>query len=86
MILSDCIKFILQKLFSVFELNRAKSNLKFKRVYSNKVDKMKGLRCDQIIKLTGIKTAKDYPENPEKLRRIKYYDKELDKMIRPLSF
>ena len=59
-----------------FFIIRAKSNLKFKRVYSNKVDKTKGLRCDQIIKLTGIKTAKDYPE---KLRRIKYYDKELDK-------
>ena len=59
-----------------FFIIRAKSNLKFKRVYSSNVDKMNGLRCDQTIKLTGLKTVKDYPE---KLRRIKYYDKELDK-------
>ena len=46
-----------------FFIIRAKSNLKFKRVYSNKVDKTEGLKCDQTIKLTGLKTVKDYPEN-----------------------
>lgn len=56
---------------AVFFVIRAKSNLKFRRVYSHPVDKSSGLRCDQTINLTGFYTAKDYPE---KLRRIKYYD------------
>jgi hypothetical protein len=54
---------------------RAKDNLAFQRVYSRKVDKTTGLRCDQTIKLTGYKTRKDYPTH---LRRVKYYDKEHD--------
>jgi hypothetical protein len=57
---------------------RAKDNLKFKRVSSQKVDKSVGLKCDQIIKLTGIKTSKLYPK---KLRRIKYYDAEHDLLL-----
>ena len=59
-----------------FFIIRAKSNLKFQRVYSKKVDKSLGLICDQTIKLTGVKTSKDYPQH---LRRIKYHDKELQK-------
>ncbi|GAI74129.1 unnamed protein product, partial [marine sediment metagenome] len=34
--------------------------------------KTPGLKCDQTIFLTGINSAKEYPD---KLRRIKYYDK-----------
>lgn len=52
---------------------RAKANMKFKRMYSAKVDKTKGVLCDQIGKLTGFYTSKNYPE---KLRKIKYYDNE----------
>jgi len=52
---------------------RAKSNLKFNRIYSRKVDKETGVLCDQIGKLSGTKTGKQYPE---KIRRIKYYDSE----------
>jgi hypothetical protein len=59
-------------------LIRAKKNLKFKRVYSAKVDKAKGLRCDQTVRLTGFYTSKDYPE---KLRRIKYHDSETDRTL-----
>lgn len=59
-----------------FFIIRAKSNLNCQRLYSNKVDKQLGLKCDQIIKLTGVKSTKDFPD---KLRRIKYYDEELDK-------
>jgi len=55
-----------------FFVIRAKKNLKFKRIYSRPVDKTTGLRCDQIIKLTGKKSAIAYPE---KLRRIKFFDK-----------
>lgn len=54
-----------------FWVIRAKKNLKWKRVYSRKVDKTTGLRCDQIIKLTGKKSALYYPD---KLRRIKFFD------------
>ena len=59
-----------------FFVIRAKKNMKFKRLYSSQVDKSTGLRCDQIIKLTGNKTSVAYPE---KLRRIKFYDKDKPK-------
>jgi len=52
---------------------RAKSNLKLKRMYSNKVDKTTGVKCDQIGKLTGFYVSKQYPD---KLRKVKFYDKE----------
>ncbi|MDP8204592.1 MAG: IS4 family transposase [Candidatus Tenebribacter mawsonii] len=52
---------------------RAKKNLKFKRLYSNKVDKSKGLRCDQTVKLMGYYQKKDYSET---IRRVKFYDEE----------
>ena len=57
---------------------RAKKNMKFKRLYSHKIDKTSGLRCDQTIILTGTKTSMQYPE---KLRRIVYYDIEKDKRL-----
>jgi hypothetical protein len=52
---------------------RAKSNLKFRRTYSNKVDRTTGVLCDQIGILTGFYTSKEYPK---KIRRVKYFDKE----------
>jgi len=55
-----------------FFVIRAKKNLKFKRLYSHPIDKSKGLRCDQTIKLTGTKSETLYPD---KLRRIKFFDK-----------
>ncbi|MCD4684052.1 MAG: IS4 family transposase [Bacteroidales bacterium] len=58
---------------SAFFVVRAKSNLKFRRMYSRKVDKTKGVQCDQIGKLTGFYVSKDYPD---KLRRVKFYDDE----------
>ncbi|HEA30821.1 hypothetical protein LCGC14_1978020 [marine sediment metagenome] len=58
---------------SAYFVVRAKSNTKFRRMYSNKVDKPTGIRCDQIGKLSGFYTSQEYPE---KLRRVKYYDKE----------
>lgn len=59
-----------------FFVTRAKSNTKMKRHYSNPVtdkEKQSGIRCDQVVALTGYKARKNYPE---KLRRIKYYDAE----------
>ena len=61
---------------SAFFVTRAKSNLKFQRVYSHPIDKSLGLKCDQTVILTGFYATKDYPE---KIRRIKYYDQTTDK-------
>ena len=58
-------------LASAFFVTRAKSNTKLRRLYSQAVDQSTGLRCDQTVVLTGVKTPRYYPE---KLRRIKYYD------------
>ncbi len=63
---------------SAFFVLRAKKNLKFRRLYSNKVDKSTGLKCDQIGVFVGYYQQKDYPE---KIRRIKYYDNETDKLF-----
>ena len=52
---------------------RAKSNLKFRRMYSKKTDKSTGILCDQLGKLTGFYVSKDYPD---KLRRVKFHDQE----------
>lgn len=57
-----------------FFVTRAKHNTKMKRMYSGPVtseEKKMGIRCDQVVALTGYKAKKDYPE---KLKRIKYYD------------
>jgi len=56
---------------SSFFVVRAKSNLKFKRMYSNKINKNNGVKVDQIGKLTGFYVSKEYPD---KIRKIKYYD------------
>jgi IS4 transposase len=63
---------------AAFFVIRAKSNLKFRRLYSHPIKKITGLRCDQTIVLTGFYSSKSYPE---KLRRIKYYDPETDKTL-----
>jgi hypothetical protein len=54
---------------------RAKNNFNFKRQRSFKCDKGLGVQCDQTVLLAGFYVSKDYPE---KLRRIKYYDEEID--------
>ena len=61
-----------------FFVTRAKRNFQFKRRYSHPVDKATGLRSDQTIMLTGVESAKDYPEQ---LRRIHYYDAETRKHL-----
>lgn len=50
---------------------RARDNLRFNRMYSQKVDKDAGIKCDQIGTFTNQKSFGRYPQ---KLRRIKYYD------------
>ncbi|MCP4634384.1 MAG: IS4 family transposase [candidate division Zixibacteria bacterium] len=56
---------------SAIFVTRSKSNTGLRRLYSHKIDKSTGVRCDQTVVLTGYYSKKDYPE---KLRRIKYFD------------
>ena len=59
-----------------FFITRAKDNLSFRRLYSRPVDKSTGVRCDQTIALANYQARRDYPD---KLRRIKYFDKETNR-------
>ena len=65
------------KSFAYFVV-RAKSNLKFKRIYSKKTDKSTGVIYDQIGKIDGFYTSKDYLE---KIRKVKFFDTENKKML-----
>jgi len=56
-----------------FFVIRAKSNLKYRRLYSRPVDKSTGLRCDQTIVLT-----QSFADYPQQLRLVKFYDAEND--------
>jgi len=56
----------------------AKTNLKFKRIYSRPVEKNTGLRCDQTISLVNFYALKNYPE---RLRRVKIFDAKNDRTL-----
>jgi len=58
-----------------FFVIRPKSNTRFVRVYSRAVDKSTGLRCDQTVRLTGVKSRVDYPQY---LRYVAFYDAQND--------
>jgi len=58
-------------LSGAFFVIRAKDNFRFRRLYSQPVDKATGLQCDQIITTRNFYARKDYPE---KLRRIRFFD------------
>lgn len=66
--------FVIQQADAFF-ITRAKENMNYRRVYSARVNKSKGIKCDQTIMFNNYYAAKDYPE---KIRRIKYYDIETD--------
>jgi hypothetical protein len=61
-----------------FFITRAKKNMQFYRRSSRPIERSTGLRCDQTILLTGVRTAQRYP-NP--LRRIHYFDAEKDSRL-----
>ena len=63
---------------AAFFVIRGKSNLQCRRLYSRPVDKRTGLRCDQTVVLTGVQSARNYPD---KLRRIKYHDGQTGKTL-----
>jgi len=73
--------FDFERLFKIhvakaFFVIRAKKSILWKRLYSHFVDHKTGLRCDQTITLKSVSAKKHYPE---KLRRIKYFDKETNR-------
>jgi hypothetical protein len=61
-----------------FFITRAKKNLQFYLRTSRPVDRSTGVRCDQTIRLTGIRTAQRYPDA---LRRIVYFDAEKESRL-----
>ena len=61
-----------------FFVIRAKRNFRFRRLYSQIVDKTQGIQADQIIELHGFYACKDYPA---RLRRIRYFDTEKNKRL-----
>lgn len=59
-----------------FFVTRAKKNFAFTRQSSSPTDRIAGVMCDQLVYLKNMEAINDYPQ---KLRRIKYQDKELKK-------
>jgi hypothetical protein len=54
-----------------FYVSRAKQNIKYKIIKSAHVDKITGIITDDLIRLTGYKSSKHYPET---LRMVVYED------------
>ena len=65
-----------------FFIIRAKDNLNFSRVSSVPTNKKTGVLCDQTIRLNGFYALKDFPV---RMRRIKFYDAENDRVLIFLS-
>jgi hypothetical protein len=65
-------------LSKAFFVIRAKDNLNFKCVKSNKKNKVSGILADQLIVVLGYYASKDYPD---KIRRIKFYDEEHNRIL-----
>jgi hypothetical protein len=61
-----------------FFVIRAKENLHFKCVKSNKKNTSLGILADQLIKVQGFYASKDYPD---KIRRIKFYDEQQNRVL-----
>ena len=72
-----------ERLFAITQLlaffvTRAKRNMTYRVVASRPVNKARGLRSDQTIRLTGLQASKDYPNT---LRRISYIDPKTRKRL-----
>lgn len=74
----DFVRLYLMHQRLAFFVTRAKSNTRFRRIYSAPVDRSTGIICDQTIALTGTISRKDYPEY---LRRIRFKDPETSKTL-----
>ena len=65
-------------LAGAFFVTRAKSNMKWHRVYSMPTDRTTGIICDQRIALDGFYTQQDYPAQ---MRRVRFNDPETGKTL-----
>jgi len=65
-------------LAGAFFVTRAKSNMKWHRVYSMPTDRTTGIICDQRIALDGVYTQQDYPTQ---LRRVRFNDPDTGKTL-----
>ena len=74
----DFERLYLMRQAQAFFVTRAKSNTRFRRIYSASVDRSTGIICDQIIALTGTTSRKGYPAY---LRRIRFKDPETGKTL-----
>lgn len=63
---------------NAFFVTRPRDNFTFVRIYSRPKKREKGILCDQIVRLKNFYVSKAYPDQ---FRRVKYYDKELDKKL-----
>jgi hypothetical protein len=59
-----------------FFVTRTKRNFDFHRVHSHKIEKSTGVQCNQTIALDGFYAKQNYPD---KLRRVRYFDKKKNK-------
>ena len=69
-------------LCSAFFVVRTKENVLLQRRYSRTADRTSGLRSDHTVILTGIASAKAYPDP---LRRVTYFDAETNKRLKFLT-
>lgn len=72
-----------ERLYSIeenkaFFVTRAKTNMSYKAVKKEVVDKEQGIKKDERVELKGYYAGKDYPAL---LRRIQYRDKETGKLL-----
>jgi hypothetical protein len=65
-----------------FFVIRAKSNFRYRRLYSAPVDRTTGLICDQQVELTVFYSKRDFPL---RLRRVRFKDPETGKTLVFLS-
>lgn len=79
---NDFERLFLMHSLGAFFVVRAKSNTRYRRRYSQKVDKSTGLCCDQTVVLTGKRAKNNYPQP---LRRVKYYDEQTRKTFNFLT-
>ena len=61
-----------------FFVTRAKSNFRYRRIYSTPVDRATGLICDQQVELAVVHSRRGYPD---RLRRIRFKDPETGKTL-----
>lgn len=61
-----------------FFVIRAKSNLRFYRIISHPVDRSTDVRSDQDVAVTGFYSHDRFPE---RLRRIRFYDRDNDRYL-----